>query len=419
MNGRTIRTLLGIGFLLLSVALAARSAAPAAAAPLPKIATPSSAHIALELEMSFSDAASGESQKITARGEGDFDTKREAMQLSYEMQLPPDFPGADPQAESMAVAMVVVGDRLYMRDPTTQQWMWSDLPEGGYAALQLAPDFSAWNTELAGSDTEFNPVGPEDVNGAATTHWRLELDFAKLFGDPDLAPEGGDATIPPMIMTYDLWIGDADRYVHRMAMGMDFSIPEEEEGGGSFSMAMVMTYSKFDQPVEIVAPAGATPMGESATPELSTGLFPSFSGLPFGGAALGMPNGGISTNAPVASPTPRQNRGGIVVATAEPTATPRPSPTPTRATTATPTALPPTPTTPQPTATAAIVAAAALPPTAVAQSQPVAVPAGEQPRVAPTTQSSSLPLILGAVALAALLALSGGLIVAGRRMGQR
>ncbi|MFN8512117.1 MAG: hypothetical protein U0232_23520 [Thermomicrobiales bacterium] len=417
MNGRALRTLVAIGLLILSIVLAARGAALVSAAPLPKIATPTTAHVSLELSERIANTTSGESFEVTASGQGDIDNARQAMQFSYEVKIPDLGGTTGAQPESLKIAVVAVDDRLYMLDPTTQRWTWTALP-AGYATQELAPDFGDF-ADL-GDDFAFTQVGHETVNGAATTHWHMEFDFAKLFSDPDLAPDPASSALPPMIIAYDLWIGDADSYLHRVSVKMSFSAPDDaDEGlGGSFSMLMTMTYSDFDQPVKIVAPANATPQTEGDTPELANGIFSSLLSLPLGGSSFGLPaDSGTTTgvpSAPAASPTPRPNRGGIVIATSEPTATAKPTFTPTPAATATKVATA-TPTALPPTATLAIAANASLPPTAVAPPPVAAAPAAQQSQVAPASRSP-LPLILGSVALAALLALSGGLIVAGRRM---
>jgi hypothetical protein len=426
MKGRAIRTLVGIGLLILSIVLAARGAALVAAAPLPTTATPTTAHLSMAMTMGGTDTATGETYEVSARGEGDLDNARQAAQFSYEMTLPAELVGTDPLPSAITIAMVMVDGRLYTRDPDTQQWMWMALPDG-YATQQLAPDFNDFGAAFGGTAPEFLLVGPADVNGAATTHWHAEYDLAEMFDDPAFAPESGAGPLPSMLMTIDIWIGDADSYVHRAKMGMHFSIPEEDGIGGDFSMTMMQTYSNFDQPVEIVAPADAVQMADGDTSGMATSFFPPFGGLPLDNSTFGMPGGGgtiagsfpgaggaggASPAVPVASPTPRRNNGGIVIATAEPTASAKPSPTATIAPTQTPTALPPT-------ATAAIVANASVPPTVAVQPQTAAAPAAQESPAAPTARSNSLPLILGAAGLALLIVLSGGLIVAGRQMGAK
>lgn len=418
MNGRALRTLLAIGLLILSIVLAARGAALVAAAPLPTIATPTSAHITLEMVERASDPTTGETQEVTLCGEGDFDNARPAMQISYEMRLPADLAGTGQLAGDVSFRVVAVDDRLYVLDPTTRRWMWSALPTAT-ATEGLVPDFSDLGTDFGGADFAFAPVGAETIDGAATTRWHMEFDFAKLFADPDRVPVPSASPLPPMLITYDLWIGNADTYVHRMAVGMNFSLPEEAGQGGGFSMSMAMTYSNFDQPVTIVAPADAAPMGEGTTAgdNFASGLLPGLSSLPLGGASFVLAGGGTATglpSAPAASPTPRPNRGVGVGATAQPTATAKLASTPTPAATATRAATA-TATPPKPTATVAIAANASIPPTAAAPPPVAAAPAAQQPQAAPAGRSP-LPLILGSAVLAALLALSGGLIVAGRRM---
>lgn len=428
MNGRTVRTVVGIGLLILSLVLAARGAGSVGAAPLPPIAHPTTAHLVLELAMTGADFTSGESYEVTARGEGDLDNARQAMQFSYEMQLPPDLADTDPLFGSTQVAIVLVDGRFYALDPATQQWQWLEMP-ADLPGQQFTPDYAEWSTQYGGNSLEFTNLGSADVNGAATTHWHAEYDLASMFSgllgvDPAAEPEPSAEPLPTMLVTMDLWIGDADNYVHRASSGMSFTLSDESGLGGSFSYVMTMTYSNFDQPVEIVAPAGAVPIADGDTADVAMGTLSSLFGTPFDSSLFGVPGGttagdepGASDTgtaapwAPVASPTPRRNNGGIVIATAEPTATAKPSPTPTVAPTATPTAPPPTA-----TATAAIVANAAIPPTVAAQAQTAAVPTVQDSASTPAARSSTIPLIVGGAALVLLIALSGGLIVAGRRM---
>jgi hypothetical protein len=292
----------------------------------------------------------------------------------------------------------------------------------GYATQQFAPDYSSWASMDGGAAPEFTPVGPAEVNGAATTHWHVEYDLAELFNDPAFAPAPGAAPLPTMLVTVDLWIGDADSYIHRAATGMQVAIPEGDGQGGSFSLTMTQTYSNFDQPVEIVAPAGAVPMAGEDTPGLAIGPFPSLAGLPLDASTFALPGGGGTIagafpgaggagsalpGPPAASPTPRRAGVGVANATTVPAATAKPAPTSTSAPTRTPTATP------------AIVANASVPPTVAAQPQTAAAPAAQASPAAPAARSNPLPLVLGAAGLVLLLALSGGLIVAGRRMGAK
>ncbi len=440
MRSRSLHAFLGSALVLFAIALAARGAAPVAATPLPALATPRSAHLALDLTIG-GGATTGESFTISARGEGDIDTARRAMQFTYTLRLPTELGGTAPASAPLTAELIMVDGRIYLRDPATKQWTWLAAPDGSANEALFAPNFA----DFGGTPPDFARVGPELLNGAATTRWHASYDLADL-----LPAEPSTTTLPEMTLEIDYWIGDADRYVRRVALGMAFAVPATDESGGNFSLTMALTYSNFDQPVQIVAPAGATPAAAGNGAGLTDAGLLVASALPFdtstfplpgvgggiagifpglGGATGGAGNATIgSGGTPIgrsggANPTPTARRstgsiGGARIGATDPTATAQAAPAPTRA--VSPTALAPTATRPAtaPPAsvpTAAIVVNAALPPTVAPPAQGLAPTTAQEPPRAPAARGSTLPLALGAAGLILLLGLSGGLIVAGRR----
>lgn len=422
MGRRLTGALLGIALLLLALALAARGAAPVAAAPLPKLAEPKSAHLVLEMTMGGADTTTGETFAMAIHGEGDIDATRRAMRFSYTLQLHTESGGSTPSTEPLTAEVILVDGRMYARDPVTQRWTWLAMPFESASGSLFSTDFSA----LGGTPPDFVRVGPEQLQGAATTRWHATYDLAELLSD--LATEPSAAPLPEMRLEIDYWIGDADRYLHRVAMAMAFAATDADGLGGSFSLTMALSYSNFDRPVQIVAPAGATPAASGDGAGLANGGFLSSSTLPLIGSTSALPgiggsiagtfpgSGGATVGRPGgATPSPAAGRGngGARIGTAEPTATAQAAPTPTRA--VSPTTVPATAAPPTIAPTAAIVANAAIPPTVAPQAQTAAAPtAQESPRVA-ATSSDTLPLVLGMAGIVLLLGLSGGLIVAGRR----
>ncbi len=426
MGRKLTGTILGIALLLLAIVLAARGAAPVAAAPLPTTATPKSAHVTLAMSMTGGTTA-GDSFNLSAQGEGDLDTARQAARFSYTLQLPADLSAIAPTDGSLTAELILVDGRIYTHDPTTKQWTWLALPSGSASGSFFAPDPAA----LGSTPPDFVRVGPEQLHGAATTHWHASYDLADLLPvEAASSAQPSAAPLPDMTLEIDYWIGDADSYVHRITMALAFAATDPDDLGGTFGLTLSLTYSNFDQPVQIVAPAGATPASTDDGTGPATGSLLVPQDLPFDTSTFALPSiggtiagafpnagGALSGQPGAANPSPAagQGNGGIRLVTPTPTATVRPIPTATRA--PSPTAIPPT--VARPTATVAIAANAALPPTVAPQAQLATAPTAQEPPPAPAPRSNPLPLILGAAGIIALLGLSGGLILFGRRAQER
>jgi hypothetical protein len=205
-----------------------------------------------------------------------------------------------------------------------------------------------------------------------------------------------------MRATYDLWIGDADSYIHRVAYALELSADEPAGQASTFAVTSTTTYSKFDLPVTITAPDGATPAPASTTgPGMAGvlgGILPADVASSLGSLGLTLPGANNSGAAP--SPAPPVVR----AAPAEPTTVPRLAATPTP--TKVPTAVPPT----------ATVAAAAKAANNAAPAQPTPAAIGAiQPAPQLGGQAPAGPPPLVVVGIGLLLVLAVSLVVWGRR----
>jgi hypothetical protein len=404
MRRRFLTVVLGAGLLLLAVALAARGASPVGAEPLPRHGTPKTAHVQIEGAFKADNPAEHDRVELTLTGQGDYDAPRKAMQFAAQMKMT-GLAAGQPQSEQVPVEVVAVDGRVYLRDPKTQRWIWEAAPAGAATGFPLAPD----DLHLFESDgLSFVRVGPEEIAGAATTHWHADLDLASLLGDDGSG--GSSAASLPLTLraTYDLWIGDADSYIHRVAYALDFSAAGPDGQASTFAATATATYSNFDLPVTIAAPDGAVPAPTSPTGQGAAGalggILPadvasSLGSLPLGALGLELPG---TNGSGAAAPSPRPV---VRVGPAEPT-TGRP-PTATPAPTKVPTAIPPTPT----VAAAARAANNAAPiqptPGAIGAIQAAPTPNGQAQAGPP------LPLAIAGIGL--LLALAVSLVVWGRR----
>lgn len=216
----------------------------------PAIAPFSTAHIVI------AGTISAAGQELPVQGEGDIDAARGASHLTVGL------PGT-------ALETIVVDGRTYSRNVATGRWEYTEgTGANGVNAAQLAP-YDPATIRAAGRN--FSRVGGETVGGVAATHWRADVDLARLLGltgGLGLLGSGGDSAM------MDLWIGDADGRLRRLLVtAQGTANPAVGTAGATPApsrLTMTVTFSNFDQPVSIIAPPGAVP----ATPRAALASTP-------------------------------------------------------------------------------------------------------------------------------------------------
>lgn len=184
---------------------------------------------------------SAQGQVLPVQGEGEIDATRGASHLTIAVL------GA-------AFETIVVDGRTYSRSSLTGRWEYTDGAQaGGFNPARLAP-YDPATIRAAGRN--FTRIGPEMVGGVATTHWRADADLDRLLGLGSPAASG--AGLGQTAATMDLWIGDADQRLHRLAVETQpgASAPGTPTAAGQ---ALTLTFDSFDAPVSIIAPPGAVP----------------------------------------------------------------------------------------------------------------------------------------------------------------
>ena len=188
---------------------------------------------------------SAQGQELPVQGEGDIDAARGASRLTVALL------GA-------AFETIVVDGRTYNRSGTTGRWEYSEgAGANGFNAARLAP-YDPATIRAAGRN--FVRIGPETIDGAATTHWRADADLARLIG---VVPGAGPGGFDSSAATMDLWIGDADWRLRRLVVVSQGATPTASAAASPPRLNLTLTFSNFDQPVPIIAPLGAVP---AATP---------------------------------------------------------------------------------------------------------------------------------------------------------
>ena len=314
-----------------------------------------------------------------------------------------------PQAEQLAVAVVAVDRKLYWRDPVLGTWSWT----ANTAAQDGQATFSPDTLGLTGFDgLNFVALRKEVLGGITTTHWHADLDLAALLAAESGAVPPDPATrLPQLTAAVDLWIGDADGYLHRIDFAVAMKVADAGGPAVTLDVSFALTLSNFDRPVTIVAPAGAVPAATDPTSVapasalagmLPSGVGSSLSALPLGAGGANLSGLGGFGGASVAR------------ASGQPAASARPE---TVASAVKPTPRPST----NPSAPTAMVARAANVVTGSGGPLPSAVPAAGALEATPTVLAASDEnrMLVFLVGIGVLLVAALGLMMFGWRSSRR
>ncbi len=140
----------------------------------------------------------------------------------------------------------------------TIKWLKLDFSKltGGTGALGSSPASFTQYLEYLQGVGEVTTVGDDVVRGTPSTHYRAVVDRAKLRaelrarGDSALgrlAEQGLD--LFDGAMTFDVWIGDGDRLVHRIAFSLGMTVE-----GQAAHIAMTIDLYDFGVPVDVQPP---------------------------------------------------------------------------------------------------------------------------------------------------------------------
>jgi hypothetical protein len=283
MNRRWTTALMALVLALVSVLGAAGSASAQGQSKLPQIKNPQSARFDITGRL----VVAGET--LTISGGGSLSGTNFEESITY--TVPPSMaqPGAP---TSITTRIMLVDGKMYIEIPDTMgtgqaKWYVVDVP---MTAGQ--PGMATSNPQLEEALT-VTQEGAEDVHGAATTRYRIDVDVAKM----QAAMGQTGASLQAATMTMYMWVGNADQYLHRFSMNMVIALPSEVQGL-NLTLDMQMDFRDFDQPVTITAPAGAEPLN---MPGLGTSPMPVAPGAGMAGDLLGAPLG-IFLNAGVSGP---------------------------------------------------------------------------------------------------------------------
>jgi hypothetical protein len=198
---------------------------------------------------------------------------------------------------ALTLNQIQVGSLYYFKLTGNPQWQMIDLSRtpGNVPNIQSnIPGLNGFNPnggqrtyEAARAATM---VGPETINGAATTRYEADVDLAALYTSLGTPPAQAAQIAAVSKMTLTLWIGNADQILYQQRVLLTSKAPAP--GGGLLDVIVDFTinYHDFGTAVTITTPADAVPYVPGAPPAPAPPPMPTASPAP----PTGMPTTGGS-----------------------------------------------------------------------------------------------------------------------------
>ncbi len=156
-------------------------------------------------------------------------------------------------------------------------------------------------------------VGKEEINGAPTTKYKVDVDYTKLLAS--IIGEAGKGATPtptpdpslPKIKTnftlsMYLWVGDTNHYLNKLTEALSIKIESDSSSGlGNlgFDFELTILFKDFDTPITITAPPNAEPLDLKGLGSSSSTTLTGFESL--AGGVLGSTMGS-SLESPIGMP---------------------------------------------------------------------------------------------------------------------
>ena len=177
--------------------------------------------------MSFTMDLAAEGQTMSSSGV--VDNSVTPPQVSMEMTIP---------GIATPVQSVVIDGNQYMNMGEMSGNMWIKMDTATDPSLAASADPVQQLRAFRSAVTDVTEVGKEDVNGVDTTHYTVTVDTTKMTTDAT-----STAGLPPT-MTYEIWL-DGEGRTAKMVIDLT---------SAGVAGSTTMTFSKFGEPVTIVAP---------------------------------------------------------------------------------------------------------------------------------------------------------------------
>ncbi len=213
------------------------------------------------------------------------------------------------QQAALTTSIIVLDGKIYFKTSGlgTPQEKWTEVDADSAGALS-----GMFGSNLTGFDPKYaeaftvTQVGKDTVNGAATTKYHVAVDYQKLLAlvSPSGTPPELADTQTTFNLTFDLWIGSSDQYIHKVALALSGSTTAQGTTT-SIEMSLTIVYKEFDVPVTITAPTNVEKLDLS-----QSGLGSGVGMLPIGGLLGGVP-GSMSTGVGMGMPSVNKPMAGM------------------------------------------------------------------------------------------------------------
>ena len=177
--------------------------------------------------------------------------------------------------QDISISMITTDQKLYIQN-SKGKWYLLDNPllKGSASNPFSGSNITGYNQLLPlAQKANYTDHGTETLNGVSLHHITVTFgkealgDLLKATGQSLPSTQQSDIdnllkNITVSKLTLDLWIDDATSYVHRMELRMAVTINGDGSTTGSGITSdsdIVIDYSKFNEPVKIIAPADAAP----------------------------------------------------------------------------------------------------------------------------------------------------------------
>jgi hypothetical protein len=170
---------------------------------------------------------------------------------------------------AFATEQVVVGGKVYTKNPLTGQWTVGDPSQLGLQLNQLGPLTAKQILEASGSVQD---LGDVSLSGVATHHYRITPDKTKLtttleanpaFTDPQ-ARKALQEALNAGTLTFEVWISKADHVLRSMRSDADVMLPAAQLVSGNTQLPagatihitahLDLAFHDFNAPVTITIP---------------------------------------------------------------------------------------------------------------------------------------------------------------------
>ncbi|HEY8599165.1 MAG TPA: hypothetical protein VIL85_12085 [Thermomicrobiales bacterium] len=236
--------------LLILCALFATSGLSALAKNEPTIATPRTFRYHADIALNLSGSTA------TGYGDGEFDLARQAFHLTVV---------AEEDGMQIRQELILVNNRLYIYSEERQRWEYLDVPAGQAPEGLPATTLPALTVPKHPTAT-YERVGEETIAAATTNKWRAAGPYNVLL--PILSPRTFSGVFIEDTLSVEAFIGATNNYLYRLnvdEMGTITELSDRPNPPATITSKLTYTYSDFDQPVTITAPAGAVPAQTSVT----------------------------------------------------------------------------------------------------------------------------------------------------------